>query len=280
MSRYYSNYQQYLGSQRCCDLRGPGPQGPIGPVGPASIGPPGTGFTGDNGPTGPTGRSCRGPTGPTVWDPSGAFAIQYTGDVYIDGNLNVTNSIEGLNTLEYIDGGFVKITGVSGSTSVAIGGNGAGTGHSYQQIAIGDRAGQTGQGLSTVSIGSSAGQTNQGSEAIALGTQAGLTTQAQGAVAVGFDAGRNNQGTRALSIGYQAGMGTTSGQGSNSIAIGNQAGVSSQVANSICLNASGSALNPNQAGLFVRPIRGVALGIGVNRLSYDPATFEIVYSLT
>ena len=63
MSRYYSNYQQYLGSQRCCDSRGAGPQGPQGPAGPASIGPPGTGFTGNEGPTGPTGRSCRGPTG-------------------------------------------------------------------------------------------------------------------------------------------------------------------------------------------------------------------------
>ena len=116
MSRYYSNYNQYLGSQRCCDSRGVGPQGPQGPPGPASIGPPGTGFTGSNGATGPTGRSCRGPTGPpgnpsgltgytgqtgpSVWDASGANAIQYTGDVYIDGNLNVTDSIEGnlLNT--------------------------------------------------------------------------------------------------------------------------------------------------------------------------------------
>ena len=43
MSRYYNNYTQYLGAQRCCDVKVQGPQGaqglpgndgPIGPVGP------------------------------------------------------------------------------------------------------------------------------------------------------------------------------------------------------------------------------------------------------
>ena len=33
------------------------------------------------------------------------------------------------------------------------------------------------------------------------------------------------------------------------------AGVASQTAGSIALNASGVALNPNQAGCFIRPIR-------------------------
>lgn len=121
MSRYYSNYNQYLGSQRCCDLRGAGPQGPIGPAGPASIGPPGTGFTGDIGPTGATGRSCRGPTGPpgnpsgltgytgqtgpnpwildgyTIQKPPGTTGftgIGYTGNVGIFGDLIVTGTID------------------------------------------------------------------------------------------------------------------------------------------------------------------------------------------
>lgn len=63
MSRYYANYPQYLGAQKCCDLRTRGPEGPQGPTGPASVGqrgwtgPPGQSFTG------PTGRGCRGPTG-------------------------------------------------------------------------------------------------------------------------------------------------------------------------------------------------------------------------
>ena len=34
MSKYYGSYSQYLGAQRCCDLRGQGPKGPEGPVGP------------------------------------------------------------------------------------------------------------------------------------------------------------------------------------------------------------------------------------------------------
>ena len=69
MSSYYPNYSQYLGSQRCCDSRGPGPVGPQGPTGPASIGQ--RGVTGAVGATGPTGRGCMGPTGPSG-GPTGA----------------------------------------------------------------------------------------------------------------------------------------------------------------------------------------------------------------
>ncbi len=47
MSTYYANYSQYLGAQRCCDLRGQGPQGIQGPTGPAAVG--------QKGHTGPTG---------------------------------------------------------------------------------------------------------------------------------------------------------------------------------------------------------------------------------
>jgi len=61
-----SSYAQYLGSKKCCDLRGLGPQGPAGPTG--AQGPIGaygqTGATGNKGNTGPTGRSCKGDTGP------------------------------------------------------------------------------------------------------------------------------------------------------------------------------------------------------------------------
>jgi hypothetical protein len=63
MSNYYGDYSQYLGAQRCCNLKVQGPPGPRGPAGPATIGP--RGFTGPPGQsfTGPTGRGCRGPTG-------------------------------------------------------------------------------------------------------------------------------------------------------------------------------------------------------------------------
>ena len=59
----YTNYTQYLGAQRCCNINKQGPIGPIGrtgsqgPIGPAGV-------TGGLGPTGPTGKGCRGPTGP------------------------------------------------------------------------------------------------------------------------------------------------------------------------------------------------------------------------
>lgn len=63
MSRFFNDYNQYLGSQRCCNLRTQGNPGPEGPTGPAMIGPRGnTGPQGESF-TGPTGRGCRGPTG-------------------------------------------------------------------------------------------------------------------------------------------------------------------------------------------------------------------------
>ena len=65
MSNYYGNYNQYLGAQRCCNLKVQGPAGLQGPTGPGTLGP--RGFTGPPGEsfTGPTGKGCRGPTGPS-----------------------------------------------------------------------------------------------------------------------------------------------------------------------------------------------------------------------
>lgn len=55
MSSYYGNYSQYLGAQRCCNIKTQGTQGPAGPTGPAAVGPMGstgpTGYTGDIGPS-------------------------------------------------------------------------------------------------------------------------------------------------------------------------------------------------------------------------------------
>jgi len=57
MSRYYTNYTQYLGAQRCCDIRTQGPPGPEGPTG-------ANGGVGQRGFTGPTGSiGYTGPTG-------------------------------------------------------------------------------------------------------------------------------------------------------------------------------------------------------------------------
>jgi hypothetical protein len=103
----FVNYTQYLGSQRCCNFNKQGPVGPIGPQG--SQGPIGpAGVTGGLGSTGPTGRGCRGPTGPNggpigptgVTGPPSQWAnifpnsISYTGNVIINGKLNVTGLID------------------------------------------------------------------------------------------------------------------------------------------------------------------------------------------
>ena len=59
-----TNYTQYLGAKRCCDLKVQGPQGPQGAQGQASIGGMGyQGATGTQGYQGATGRGCAGPTG-------------------------------------------------------------------------------------------------------------------------------------------------------------------------------------------------------------------------
>lgn len=123
-----SSYTQYLGSKRCCDLRGQGPQGPQGVPGTPAVGTVGyQGSTGPTGPQGATGRSCRGPTGaqgpagqaggaqgaqgatgsqgatgPSQWYSSnyigptgpGYTGIGFTGDVQIFGNLYVSGGID------------------------------------------------------------------------------------------------------------------------------------------------------------------------------------------
>ena len=92
-----SGYSSYLGSKKCCDLRGPGPTGPQGstgsqgPIGSKGFtGPTGatgsTGFTGPTGPTGPTGFT--GPTGPTAPGVNvyGSFYSDVTQSVGTTGN--------------------------------------------------------------------------------------------------------------------------------------------------------------------------------------------------
>ena len=127
----YKSYNNYLGSQRCCNVSSStkgaqGAQGAGGPIG--AQGPPGggsgssgegaTGPTGPQGATGPTGpQGATGPTGPTgsqgatgpqgdtggsPWTTRNAIGPQgagytgtgYTGDVLIFGNLLVTGGID------------------------------------------------------------------------------------------------------------------------------------------------------------------------------------------
>jgi len=160
------------------------------------------------------------------------------------------------------------------SQSVAIGAN-AGKGNQGQNsVAVGYNSCLTSQGNQSVAIGAFAGG-NQATQAVAIGLQAGNTNQGIGAVAIGSLSGFTTQGGGAVAIGNNAGQ---AGLGANAIAIGNNACIGSGTAGSICLNASGSALNSNQTGLFINPIRGVALGIGIGRVFYNSATFELQYS--
>ena len=103
MSQSYSNYNQYLGSQKCCQIKGQGPIGPVGPQGQSAVG--AKGATGTTGSTGPTGKSCRGPTGPI-----GISMPGYTGPTGVPGGG------ANLSTSAYTSEEPVNFTFVNGNT--------------------------------------------------------------------------------------------------------------------------------------------------------------------
>jgi len=134
-------------------------------------------------------------------------------------------------------------------------------------VSIGPSAGYATQ---SVALGSGAGQTSQATQAIAIGWKAGGSTQGTTAVAIGVSAGQTAQGAGAVAIGVSAGAAS---QGANAIAIGNLAGQTSQFAGSICLNASGVAVAPTQAGFYVSTVRTQA--IAANTLTLGVSNGEI-----
>ena len=77
----------------------------------------------------------------------------------------------------------------------------------------------------------------------------------------------NNRSGNSVAIGNAAG---SINQGANAISIGTYASLTNQVGNSIVLNATGSTLNANTAGLFVSPIQPAsAMGVSsINLLGY------------
>ena len=126
-----------------------------------------------------------------------------------------------------------------------------------------------------IALGSGAGSIAQGVQAVAIGSDAGNGLQGNTAVAVGSSAGRVSQGIDAVALGF--GAGETS-QGLQAVAIGAYAGGTSQPANTIILNASGSAVNGVAAqtnSFYVDPIRTTANG---TPLMYNSTTKEITYS--
>lgn len=129
MSRYYNNYTQYLGAQRCCTLKTQGGEGPTGPTGPSIIGP--RGYTGPTGEsiTGPTGRSCKGdtgdtgPTGEGVTGPTGEGVTGPTGE----GVTGPTGPTGATSSSISILGGVATIPGTSTGVTSYFGGYVAGT---------------------------------------------------------------------------------------------------------------------------------------------------------
>ena len=127
-----------------------------------------------------------------------------------------------------------------------------------------------------IALGANAGSIAQGAQAVAIGFDAGNGLQGNTAVAVGSNAGYANQGGDAVALGFGAGEFT---QGLQAVAIGAYAGQTSQPANTIILNASGSAVNGVAAqtnSFYVAPIRN-ATSTG-NVLTYNTTTKEITYS--
>ena len=91
-------------------------------------------------------------------------------------------------------------------------------------------------------------------------------------LAFGNNAGYSNQQANAIAIGYNAGNYV---QGSNSVAIGCLAGEINQFDNSIILNATGTTLNGENSGFFIKPITISPLANFVGVLFWDSTSGEI-----
>ncbi len=173
-------------------------------------------------------------------------------------------------------------------------GDGAGLlNQDISSVAIGRNAGQASQGLAVttfpnpaggcVAIGLNAGQTSQRAFSVAIGAQAGMSGQGGatlgGAIAIGAQAGMISQGDYSVAIGYNAGR---TNQGAYAVAVGANIGLTvPQHENTVCLNSGSAGYDTEGTGRFyVQPIRGIAHGIGVGRMYYDPNTNEVSYSTT
>lgn len=192
-------------------------------------------------------------------------------DLSVAGNINANNITTNTFT----------INGTFTTTDLVINNN---------KIHLGIDSGNASQGNNAIAIGNAAGNLAQSNGAIAIGANAGGSSQNSqlgNAIAIGTGAGRFGQENGAIAIGVLAGTPLSSPtsvrQGQDSIAIGSSAGSDSNTSvgmpnNSICLNATGSALKPNAANtFFVRPIRQASNLTGLSSLYYNPSTGEIVY---
>ena len=190
---------------------------------------------------------------------------------------NAGNSTQGASAVAIGNG--AGATNQANST-VAIGSAAGDADQGSSAVAIGINAGGTSQGTSAVAIGNTAGANTQGSYAVAIGRTAGIISQGSYAISVGAQAGVYSQGASAIAIGNQAGYGPSGvGQGANAIAIGNLAGYASQPANTVIINATGSAVNgvaSQTDSFYIAPVRSTTTGSTL--LFYDTTTKEITVS--
>lgn len=171
----------------------------------------------------------------------------------------------------------LKCEGSAAGGRVGVGFGAGSTTQGQNSVAVGSIAGQTSQGRDCCAVGNGAGNDSQSDQAIAIGVEAGATDQGVASIAIGAEAGNGRMGTNSVAIGTNAG---NDRMGRSSIAIGNQAGVTIQDDNTIVLNATGVAINGDLGAsrCLIAPIRGVALGIGIGVMFYDPVSFEVQYS--
>ena len=134
---------------------------------------------------------------------------------------------------------------------------------------------KSGASHSITAVGRGSGESNAGDYGSFLGYNSGYGNAGSYAVAVGVECGKNT-GTHTIAIGNNALWGSSSNStGNYAIGIGYRAGYTGLHANSIILNASGSALNSDGTSRFyVKPIRSVT---NSNKLLYNSSTGEITY---
>ncbi len=279
------------------------PSGTNGATGP-------TGATGPEGATGATGIGATGATGPiggsntqVIFNDDGVangsanltfdkttdtlttFNLRTTANTVILGstaNANATNGISiGANAANLGSGGnSIRIgagAGANGTTlgnNIAIGLTAGSNSQGLGAIALGISSGSNTQGNGSIAIGTVAGNSQQGIQAIAIGVSAATTAQGNQSIAIGFSTATNNQGANSVVIG----RGSGNNIGANSVAIGAFAAANAAAANTLVLNATGSAITASTTNaMYVRPIRN---NDGPNVVYYDPVSYEVTYGST
>lgn len=192
------------------------------------------------------------------------------GNVDITGNLNINGDISAITF--YGDGS--NLTGISsggGATELVATNNlvskldtATSLTTGTRNIILGDLAGKSiSTQIDNVFIGHKAGNDAVISRGVAIGFEAGRTGMGQSAICIGQSAGRNNAGQYSIHIGFGAGN------------------VGGNYSGCVVIVGGATTLNPDGANrCFIKPVRGVAHGIGVGVMKYDPTTSEITYSTT